>query len=286
MAITDSGVLPGLVVVDTPGVGGLEGGHTRAALAFIPDADAVVFVSDATAELSSVELGWLERIAEAGPIVRHVMTKIDLAPAWRRVAEANLAHLDQRGTPGEITPTSAALHQLGTDLGDATMIAESGIPALRHVLDTDVVDPARERAAHRARLTARRMTRVLAEQLRRETESFDSNAAELAAELEAARTRLEHVRGPASRSTGTSTNSTRHRIGPPTPPHSRTTWRTRCGRRSWASTRRSTRSATSCLRWSPSTRLITHGPSTGRRTPTSPNWWLLPTAGSEVRERP
>ena len=42
----------GLTVVDTPGVGGLNCGHAAATLAFLPSADALVFVTDASAELS------------------------------------------------------------------------------------------------------------------------------------------------------------------------------------------------------------------------------------------
>ncbi|HET9757174.1 MAG TPA: dynamin family protein, partial [Candidatus Limnocylindrales bacterium] len=46
----------GLTLVDTPGVGGLNAGHAAATLAFLPSADALVFVTDASAELSGPEL--------------------------------------------------------------------------------------------------------------------------------------------------------------------------------------------------------------------------------------
>src|SRR5262245_20832841 len=40
----------GVALVDTPGVGGLNAAHAAATLAFLPSADALVFVTDASAE--------------------------------------------------------------------------------------------------------------------------------------------------------------------------------------------------------------------------------------------
>ena len=42
----------GIALVDTPGVGGLNAAHAAATLAFLPSADALVFVTDASTELS------------------------------------------------------------------------------------------------------------------------------------------------------------------------------------------------------------------------------------------
>lgn len=198
-SVANADVAAGLVVVDTPGVGGLDGGHTLAALAFLPHADAAIFVSDATAELSAAELQWLDRIREAGPAIYPVLTKTDLAPAWRRIAELDRGHLDRHGIRSEINTTSAALHQIATDVGDEQLAEDSGIPALRRLLDTGVSDPARQRAEQRARLIARRLARVLAEQLRAEIELLGTNAEQLAADLESTRSRLEHLRGPGSK---------------------------------------------------------------------------------------
>ena len=43
----------GLVLVDTPGMGGLGAGHAAATLAFLPFADGLILVSDASSELSA-----------------------------------------------------------------------------------------------------------------------------------------------------------------------------------------------------------------------------------------
>lgn len=190
---------PGLVVIDTPGIGGLEGGHTIATLAFLPFADAVLFVSDATAEYSAAEMAWLERVEGTGAHIIGVLTKIDLAPSWRQIHRLDRDHLTRRGTKISVFPTSAALHQLALDVGDAALADESGIPALRDVLVSEVIDPTRRRESRRAVTTARRMARILADQLRTETELLGTRADDAAAGAQAVRTRLEHLRGPATK---------------------------------------------------------------------------------------
>src|SRR5262249_20245003 len=67
----------GLVVVDTPGMGGLGAGHAAATLSFLPFADGLLFVSDASAELSAPEVDFLRRATELCPTVLFVQSKID-----------------------------------------------------------------------------------------------------------------------------------------------------------------------------------------------------------------
>ena len=63
----------GLVLVDTPGVGGLGSPHAAASLAAISMADAVLFVTDAAQELTRSEVDFLRRARElcAGRRLRH-----------------------------------------------------------------------------------------------------------------------------------------------------------------------------------------------------------------------
>src|SRR5262245_44484160 len=72
----------GLVLVDTPGVGGLGSAHAAASLAAIAIADAVVFVTDASQELTRSELDFLAQARKLCPTVLCVLTKIDFYPAW------------------------------------------------------------------------------------------------------------------------------------------------------------------------------------------------------------
>ncbi|MUG96847.1 dynamin [Scytonema sp. UIC 10036] len=84
----------GLVLVDTPGVGSLSAEHTAATYAFIPNADAILFVSDAFAPLSAKELEFIQ-----DTIVPHcqnlifVVTKIDKVSGYKTVVENNLEKL-------------------------------------------------------------------------------------------------------------------------------------------------------------------------------------------------
>ena len=76
----------GLTLVDTP-VGGLNAGHAVATLAFLPSADALVFVTDASAELSAAELEFRGSARAAGPPVLVALSKIDMYPEWRRTRD-------------------------------------------------------------------------------------------------------------------------------------------------------------------------------------------------------
>ena len=152
----------GLVLVDTPGVGGLRTSHSAATVAALPSADAVLFVSDASAELSAAELGFLADVVDACPHVTVVMSKIDLAPEWRRLAEINRAHLPEAGIGAEVVPVSSVLRQTAGRTGDAELNEESGFPALVRTLRQDVL--ARSRTLARQTLT--HDVRRVAEQLR------------------------------------------------------------------------------------------------------------------------
>lgn len=74
----------GLVLVDTPGVGGVYAEHTAVTMAFLPSADALVFVTDATQPLSDSELRFLRGTAGTADLLDDhdgllfVMTKTDL----------------------------------------------------------------------------------------------------------------------------------------------------------------------------------------------------------------
>ncbi|CAN0253568.1 unnamed protein product, partial [Phaeothamnion confervicola] len=79
----------GLVIVDTPGMGGLGAGHAAATLSFLPFADGLIFASDASAELSAPEVDFLRRATELCPTVLFAQTKIDLFPNWQRIMDLN-----------------------------------------------------------------------------------------------------------------------------------------------------------------------------------------------------
>ncbi|GIF96641.1 dynamin family protein [Catellatospora citrea] len=83
----------GLVLVDTPGVGGLVAGHTAVTLATLQRADALVFVVNSASELTSSELAFLRKAAEHTSTVLFVLTRIDTFGDHRQVLDKNLALL-------------------------------------------------------------------------------------------------------------------------------------------------------------------------------------------------
>ena len=87
----------GIALVDTPGVGGLNAAHAAATLAFLPSADALVFVTDASTELSRPELDFLSAAMKAGPPILIAITKVDIYPEWRRIVAIDEGHLATLG---------------------------------------------------------------------------------------------------------------------------------------------------------------------------------------------
>jgi hypothetical protein len=68
----------GLVLVDTPGIGSINKEHTAITYAFIPNADAIVFVTDVLKPLTTEEIAFLkQRILPHCQKIIFVVTKID-----------------------------------------------------------------------------------------------------------------------------------------------------------------------------------------------------------------
>ena len=72
----------GMVLVDTPGTGGLVKAHADVTIGYIPNADVFVYVSDVSQPLKKVDLDFLEQYIwpHKRPIL-HVITKTDLVSA-------------------------------------------------------------------------------------------------------------------------------------------------------------------------------------------------------------
>jgi dynamin family protein len=133
----------GISLVDTPGVGGLNAGHAAATLAFLPSADALVFVTDASAELSGPELEFLASAMRAGPPILLAVTKVDMYPEWRRIVEIDERHLGSMGLVERPFALSSVLRMAGDALGDPGLERDSGFPAFSDALVGDVVGRAR-----------------------------------------------------------------------------------------------------------------------------------------------
>ena len=125
----------GLVLVDTPGVGGLDARHLADALGVLALADVVLYATDSANELGGPALDLLVQVAGIVPEVVLVHTKADLHHHADRIVAANRHHLAKAGLHPHLLVTSAELRGLAIATDDAELNAESGFPELVTLLD-------------------------------------------------------------------------------------------------------------------------------------------------------
>ena len=128
----------GLVIVDTPGVGGLGSAHSAATIGALPLADAVVFVSDASQEFTGPELEFLQTARRMCPNVVCVLTKTDFYPSWRKIRDLNVDHLARHGVTSEILCVSSSLRVHALRNNDRELNRESGFPELAGYLQNKI----------------------------------------------------------------------------------------------------------------------------------------------------
>ena len=191
----------GLVLVDTPGVGGLGSAHSATTIGALPSADAVVLVSDASQEYTEPELAFLDMARQLTPTVVCVLTKTDFYPAWRKIAELDREHLAERGIDAPVIATSAALRLRALETEDRDLNRESGYPELvarlREGIVGDATRLARRNVVHTVRAVCQQVSGRFDAQ--RRALSDPDQQAQLVAELTAARERADHLRGQAAR---------------------------------------------------------------------------------------
>ncbi|MFI9010490.1 dynamin family protein [Actinosynnema sp. NPDC053489] len=195
-ALLDSG----LVLIDTPGVGDLRPAHTASTFAALLQADAVLMVSDATAELTRSELELLKQVMTSCPNVVLVLTKIDIAAQWRRVVERNRAHLARAGVTAKLIPVSAALRLRAAKTGDKALNAESGFPELLACVQQDIVAAADLLARRSVAVTAASAIKQLVAPVREELSARAARGAEdTIAALNEAQRRVDELRRRSAR---------------------------------------------------------------------------------------
>ena len=135
----------GLTIIDTPGVGGLGQPHLSATLGLLPDADALLMVSDTSQEFTAPELTFIRQAAEICPVATIVATKTDLYPHWREIVAANTAHLQRAGLPIPIAAVSSTLRSHALALNDKELNDESNFPAILKFLNEKVLSRENDR---------------------------------------------------------------------------------------------------------------------------------------------
>jgi Dynamin family len=129
----------GLVLVDTPGVGGAGSRQATGTVDVVAQSQALLFVSDASQELTASELGFLRSARELCPAVIFVLTKVDMYWSWREVMHRDQELLAAAGIGVPVVAVSAVLRQQAVDAGDSVLNEESGFPRLVALLRTGVI---------------------------------------------------------------------------------------------------------------------------------------------------
>jgi len=191
----------GLVLVDTPGVGGLGSTHSTITIGALPMADAMLFVSDASQEFTAPEVEFLRTARSLCPNVGCVMTKIDFYPAWRKILELNVEHLDDAGLTAPVLPVASTLRRIAAETGDASIEEESGFAPLEAYLGTEIVGR-REELVVRAAVTD--MLSVVAQlesqfAMERNALADPDGAGDLVRQLQIATDQSDRLRSNASR---------------------------------------------------------------------------------------
>ena len=128
----------GLHLVDTPGVGSVHSESTAVTRAFLPEADAAVFVTSAEAPLAHSEMSFLDAVRSYVRKVFFVVNKMDVVapeerPEVTRFVERVLT--ERLGIErARVFPLSARLALEAKASGASALLSASGLPALESAL--------------------------------------------------------------------------------------------------------------------------------------------------------
>jgi replication fork clamp-binding protein CrfC len=159
----------GLAFIDTPGVGGHGQPHLSATLGLLPDADALLMVSDTSQEFTEPEMTFIRQAIEICPVATILATKTDLYPHWREIVNANVGHLQRAGITTPIEPVSSALRSHAISLNDKELNEESNFPAIVKFLSEKVLtrenDRVRDEVLLEVRSAAEHLTLAVSSEL-------------------------------------------------------------------------------------------------------------------------
>ena len=159
----------GLAFVDTPGVGGHGQPHLSATLGLLPDADAMLMISDTSQEFTEPEMTFIRQALEICPLATILATKTDLYPHWREIVVANEAHLQRAGVTVPVTPVSSMLRSHAIQMNDKELNEESNFPAIVKFLSEKVLsrenDRVRDQVLAEVRSAAEHLTLAVTTEL-------------------------------------------------------------------------------------------------------------------------
>jgi predicted GTPase len=139
-------LLEKLVIVDTPGVGGLDSMHGELAVEAAASATALLFVVDASAPFTIGELAFLANVGDKVETVVFALSKVDQFRGWRQVLDANQALLAEhapRFAGAKFHPVSSRMFEMAAKAPSpeaAAMLKErSGVVELQTALTSLLV---------------------------------------------------------------------------------------------------------------------------------------------------
>jgi len=141
----------GVVLVDTPCVsGGLSTPTAGLVLGLLQDADGLVFVTDASQELTGPELEFLRMARSLCPALLVVLSKVDLYPEWRRILDVDQAYLAALDPEATVLPASPQLRAAAVRWADGELDRISGLPLVTWYLGSTMLAEARQVAVARS----------------------------------------------------------------------------------------------------------------------------------------
>ncbi|GLP77896.1 isoniazid-inducible protein iniA [Mycobacterium antarcticum] len=189
----------GLAFVDTPGVGGHGQPHLSATLGLLPDADAMLMVSDTSQEFTEPEMTFIRQAVEICPVATILATKSDLYPHWREIVEANVGHLRRAGVNVPVVPVSSILRSHAIQMNDKELNEESNFPAIVKFLSEKVLgrenDRIRDQVLAEVRSAAEHLTMTVETELAsiNDPEARDALNADLEQRKQEAQEALQHT---------------------------------------------------------------------------------------------
>jgi GTPase SAR1 family protein len=132
----------GVELVDMPGYGGLDAAAGARIITELRSANAVLFVSDASQELTAPELDFLGTAVKHCPNVTCVLSKTDAYVDWRVIRDINTRHLQRADLDVPIVPVSALLHLTAQRRNRVEHGQESGIDELIRLITTRIASEA------------------------------------------------------------------------------------------------------------------------------------------------
>ncbi|GAA1739762.1 dynamin family protein [Aeromicrobium alkaliterrae] len=194
----ESASLPGVALVDTPGIAGLTRGHTELAALAAAQGGVLVVVTDAGQVLTRPELEFLTEVSASVEQAVFALAKIDHHPSgWEEVMAENRALLRQhapRFADAPICPVSStvSLEVAGLDPVETADLREyAGIDALSAAIRERLVEPSSIAVANALRSGLSGIERY--EEKRRRTIHALESAGQQVPELDAFVNRLREL---------------------------------------------------------------------------------------------